>query len=310
MFCGSCGAQLAEGQNFCPNCGAALSAEATTPQPEVAPVQQSQPLDQQVTQQPIDQPAVQSSEQQVYAQPAEQQPYAQPAAQQSYDQSYAQPAAQQPYAQDPYGQPAAQQPYAQPAAQQPYAQDPYAQPGAQQPYGQQYQQPGQPAYPVTYMPAAAEVHPEYQQLGGWLLFFVILMILSVVGTLGSLGSIGVIASELPSSYGGYIVATTVVSLVQAGLNIGFLVLIFKRNDIFLKYYQIISIVDIALAVLLSIYASTSVMGGFSFAGTLPSIAGGVIGLVLMTMYFCKSVRVRTYMGSTAYMDKALFKIGV
>jgi hypothetical protein len=29
----------------------------------------------------------------------------------------------------------------------------------------------------------------------------------------------------------------------------------------------------------------------------------------MTMYFCKSVRVRTYMGSTQYLDTALFKIG-
>jgi hypothetical protein len=38
--------------------------------------------------------------------------------------------------------------------------------------------------------------------------------------------------------------------------------------------------------------------------------GLATGLILMTMYFCKSVRVRTYMGSTEYLDTALFKIGV
>lgn len=40
------------------------------------------------------------------------------------------------------------------------------------------------------------------------------------------------------------------------------------------------------------------------------VAGAGIGLVLMTMYFCKSERVRVYMGSTEYLDTALFKIGV
>lgn len=73
MFCKNCGQQLAEGAVFCPNCGAAVQAEAQPVQAEAQPVQaEAQPV--QAAQQPYTPP---------------QQPYGQP---------------QQPY--PPYGQPA------------------------------------------------------------------------------------------------------------------------------------------------------------------------------------------------------------
>ena len=88
MFCGKCGATLADGAVFCPNCGA---------QQNAAPQQ----------------PAYQAAPQQTY-----QQPTYQPAPQQTYQQPTYQPAPQQTYQQPQYGQPQYGQPqYGQPAPQ-------------------------------------------------------------------------------------------------------------------------------------------------------------------------------------------------
>lgn len=57
--------------------------------------------------------------------------------------------------------------------------------------------------------------------------------------------------------------------------------------------------DIILVVMISQIIDVSSMIG--------SIIGSAIGLLLLTLYYCKSVRVRTYMGNTDYMDKAIIK---
>lgn len=272
MFCGACGMQVPDGQNFCPNCGSPLSdSQAQSWQPE------------QSAQQGGFVPNQSMYGQQTNMQQSAQQPYGQA------------------YQQQPYQQQIGQQPY-----QQPYQQGQYGQQGMQQPYPQQ----GQTVYQGYGVPGA---DPRYQKLGGWLLFFVILSILGVVGSLGSAASTGMLISQVPRSYHMFFIISIIITLVEAGLNTGFIVLVFKRSDIFLKYYQIISIVEVVLAVVLSILVGTlpgaNQVAGASVGSAIGSIIGGVVSLVLFTLYFCKSERVRTYMGSDSYLKKALFRIG-
>ena len=217
-------------------------------------------------------------------------------------------------------QPAQQSQQTQPQyQQQPYQQQQqaYQQP-AQQPYQQQYQQPYQQPYqqqPGQYAAAGAP-KPEYQKLGGWLLVLVVLEGLSVLSYISmliqSFGSFGSL-----SSYGGAYLVVGIISILANALGLayaaGFVYFVVKRNPIFLWFYQVMGLASMALALINVIVSATMVSGsGYGGAAIGGGVAGVVIGilfLALFTMYFCKSVRVRTYMGSTEYIDRALFKIG-
>ena len=97
--------------------------------------------------------------------------------------------------------------------------------------------------------------------------------------------------------------------------------IYKRNRIFLCFYQLTSILMMIIVAIIciavfaianSVKSSVGLYGGSldTYSSTLITYGvSGIVGLILMTMYFCKSERVRTYMGSTEYMEKALFRIG-
>lgn len=180
-----------------------------------------------------------------------------------------------------------------------------------------YQQPvGQPVQPGYQQPVANGYgDPKYQQLGGWLLFFTIGWGLGALVTLGqffsSLSSIGMMLS-----YGGRFMPLALVSVVASLASIAIdsymVYCIVKRVPTFLRIYQIFSIVNLGIALLTVIVSIMGVGGSAGVAvmgGAVGGIIGAVIGLVLMTMYFCKSVRVRTYMGTTQYLDTALFKVG-
>ena len=205
------------------------------------------------------------------------------------------------------------------------AQAAQAQQPTQQPQSQ-YQQPSQQPYqqPGVYAPAGAP-NPSYQKLGGWLLVLVVLEALSTFSYVGYLAD-SVSGLGALSSYGGAFLFVGAVSVLANILGIvyaaGFIFLVVKRNPVFLRFYQIMGIASMALALanVIGSYllAATSTSTSATIAAATmvgagaASIAGVVLAiafLVLFTMYFCKSVRVRTYMGSTAYIDRALFRIG-
>ena len=164
--------------------------------------------------------------------------------------------------------------------------------------------------------------PKYKTLGGWLLFFVIIMILGVVGSIASVISTNAEWSQYSQyaaslgmgAYNTFFMVWSVLVVIECLLNVGLIALIIMRNDIFLKYYQIICIVDLVLSVIIMVYAGSLPNVGDSMtsisSSMISGILGAIVGFILMTMYYCKSVRVRTYMGSTSYIDKALIKIGV
>lgn len=225
------------------------------------------------------------------------------------------------------GQQAGQPPYAQPGTyqqpnayqqqyQQPYQQTPPAQPGA---YQQPYQQTPPTGQPYAQAPYAAPGNEKYASLGGWLLVLVILWALvgaydiytsisgwnSVSGYIGYLGSLGTAIS-------------LVFLLVAVGgaVCIAMAYLVFRRNPIFLRVYQIFSLAMIAAYLLLALFLFIQSRGASSYLDTselrdklFQSALNALVGLGIYTMYFSRSERVRTYMGTTEYLDRALFTNG-
>ena len=174
-----------------------------------------------------------------------------------------------------------------------------------QPVQQQVPQPAQQSY------GQANGGQDYTVLGGWLLFFVICWGLSaLVGIVNlmrylsifSMPGMGRIVPEFGS---------IVARLVSIGVSIGMVVLVVKRVPTFMRIYQILIIVNLGVQLIWGIVNAVKAQTyGYVVVGsTIGTVVGGVVGLALMTMYFCKSVRVRTYMGSTEYLDTALFKVG-
>lgn len=187
---------------------------------------------------------------------------------------------------------------------------------APQPTPQQAQQPAsQPApRPVPQSNVQVDDTQKYKTLGGWLLFFLICWGISALRALLDLVQYLRMIAYFGIGYVQPAFGSILVDLVSIGLSVIMIVLIVQRHPKFLRIYQILTIVNIALS-LFVIVPLAFTMGSTNaapvlaagFAGT---VLGGVVGLVLMTMYFCKSVRVRTYMGSAEYLDNALFKISV
>lgn len=193
-----------------------------------------------------------------------------------------------------------------PQAQAYYQQDSYPQDPYQEPYQQDpYQQPMGNAYGNS----------NYQTLGGWLLFFVIGWGLSAVSGLGTIAQSIASLGTLTSYYGAAYIFPTLLAVLTAVMSMAvdviMVICIIKRVPTFLRLYQILSIVELCASALSTIVYAIFLMetAGLLIGGVAAGAVGGAVGLILMTMYFCKSVRVRTYMGTTEYLDTALFKIG-
>lgn len=173
----------------------------------------------------------------------------------------------------------------------------------------------QAAQPTPQPQATSPAGKDYEKLGGWLLFFVIAYgisaVWSLVGLLGLSGVVGMVVTHsrdlaLP------IICSALAGLVSIVADVCFIVLIVKKHPNFLRLLQIIRISVTGASFLLMIIAGLSYGGGVAMYGieAFSLLIGGGVSIVLMTMYFCKSERVRVYMGTTEYLDTALFKIGV
>ena len=189
-------------------------------------------------------------------------------------------------------------------------------------------QPQPEPQPAQYQPASPQSTPQqppqspstpagknYEKLGGWLLFFVICYgisaVWSLVGLLGLSGVVGMMATHrgglaLP------MICSALINVASIVADVFFIVLIVKKHPNFLRLLQIIRIAAIGASFLLTVIAGLSYGSGVAMFGieAFSLLIGGAVGLILMTMYFCKSERVRMYMGSTEYLETALFKIGV
>ena len=176
-------------------------------------------------------------------------------------------------------------------------------------------------------------HP-YHSLGGFLLAIVVCSyigaaicflyaILAVVGlaeffiwasdwssysNYSSWGSSGAVASSLFSW------VYSIVLLIIAGcLTIVYANKIRRKDTNFLRFIQSASIVVLGLVVVgnliqmisLNLYYDVSGIG-VSIGQLIGIIIGGIVSIALHSAYFASSVRVRTYMGTDAYLRQSIF----
>ena len=153
-----------------------------------------------------------------------------------------------------------------------------------------------------------EEYVKFSRLGGWLLFFVISAILSEIliftTAVRELMQLARFAGWIaPHVFSVFVVGQLIVfvSVVLACIGIG---QIFSRKPHFLLFDQLgymIYLLGIIVGTIIPLH-----LLGAEYSLVMP-IVQLTLGMLLRTLYFCKSRRVRTYMGHDGYMDKALIK---
>jgi hypothetical protein len=183
--------------------------------------------------------------------------------------------------------------------------------------GSQVEQPSQssqPQYRPPVQPNPAVASKDYSKLGGWLLAWVIASILSVlVYTVRAFGEI--IGSMdvrhlIDTDIFYLIISGQIVALAAVVFFIMSIVQIFKRKPLFLRFEQI-GLILIAVSVVLDTFIPAGMIGLDWYdtevlTNSISIFIGCAVGFFLYTLYFCRSVRVRTYMGADEYAKKALF----
>jgi len=164
---------------------------------------------------------------------------------------------------------------------------------------------------------------KYYVLGGWLLFFVITNILGVIGdvvvsitaiidTFNTYDMIIGIRELLPDNFEfalGITLFGELFGLMTILYTVSFLIQVIQRKSAFLKFAQLSVIINIVYVIIANIIPKFIIGSEFVEGGIAMQFAiliGAIIGILLMTLYYCKSIRVRTYMGSDEYMTKAVF----
>ncbi len=163
----------------------------------------------------------------------------------------------------------------------------------------------QPAYAQSDA-ATMPQNQQYTTMGGWLLFF---MIIDILGIICLVLELVVYSSSFAylSYFGmGDIAALAVIDLVVPGiLTTVHVVFTFSKKPQFLLVFQLASLIALVLDIICIIFvAGLQIM---NISSMIPSVISSAVGLILMTLYYCKSVRVQTYMGNTDYIDKAIIK---
>jgi hypothetical protein len=188
---------------------------------------------------------------------------------------------------------------------------------------QSYPPPPQQSYPppqYQYQQPGADFYNKYHTMGGWLLFFVIANIIGVfidaiVSISGIFDTFEIIGDMTDSAMGYFLPENfeTAIYITLTGEIVGlltivfttmFVVQLFKRKPAFLRYYQL----NIFALLFYSIFVGLipNIMLGYDISFILGNIVGSVAHFFLLTLYYCRSIRVRTFMGSDEYMEKALF----
>jgi hypothetical protein len=164
---------------------------------------------------------------------------------------------------------------------------------------------------------------DYRKIGGLLLLFMTVSIVAIVVTIvvavsvnGFFALIHLIAGS--RSWGGenYVGSSSFLSLLIVGaiglgavaLQLSSIIQLIKRKPSFLTLYQLYKLLGIGLLLYLSIDAGLIRKTAANISGFVPILVFSIVELIWLTLYFCKSERVRTFMGGHEYMKKALFAI--
>lgn len=157
---------------------------------------------------------------------------------------------------------------------------------------------GQPPQPS---PLKAE-HP-YHQLGGWLavMTYGTLIIVVIQTILVALADFALLKA---AKYLGiwtilFAVILTIAQLIDLRLVWEFFRLIKEKDHRFFRYYETLSVLSIIVEVISVLQHSFS-------SSSMRSLLWTVLAIAIWIAYFCKSVRVRTYLGTDLYLKNSHF----
>ena len=146
------------------------------------------------------------------------------------------------------------------------------------------------------------VGKDYTRLGGWFKFFLVLDIVMVIASVYSFLRFlyatveGVGFTELP---------IILAYVIPAFLLLISIIFRFMRDDYFLFWFQISTITRLLALIYLCVAASHA--EAFKITAIVGIVIMAGVSFVFITLYYCKSRRVKAYMGSVEYKKKAILK---
>jgi len=155
-------------------------------------------------------------------------------------------------------------------------------------------------------------HP-YHKLGGWLGLIVFIQIFGLASifvlglvALGSASILGGLLRLIGKSLEGFDVVALIIFLgfaLRFCLDLAFFVMILTKNPRFLRFYELLNITGLALTVF------TTIASGFKgLSSQIYIFVNQAVYFIILSVYFIKSVRIRTYFGSGEYLKRSvLFK---
>ena len=173
-----------------------------------------------------------------------------------------------------------------------------------------------PSYPLPIYHMPLQQHP-YKRVGGMLTFLMVLMILAIAST-----PLVLLMDFI--NFRGIVLVIELISTVFIALPIVYMAQLLKRDHKFLLNFHIIAGASIVWTVIRQVIALFQadawtnemmpfvdptvefLIQGFSIFLIFFTIVIQVMWFILWRIYFTRSVRVRTFMGSDQYMTECLF----
>lgn len=166
-------------------------------------------------------------------------------------------------------------------------------------------------------PKRKKVYPdgvvaEYQTLGGWMLaVFVMWVVLACSLAFSYLKMVQYTSAYMQTGLGAFAIIYDVGMGVVIVTFAASIFMMWLRKQRFLFMFQISQIAEVVVSVVLMVVLNASVSGALGLTdimGTAGSIVFSILFMIACTAYACASFRVQSYMRSTDYIDKALFRI--
>lgn len=155
------------------------------------------------------------------------------------------------------------------------------------------------------------VDPEYQTLSGWM-FFVFLLWVSTAIMLGAryITVLRYTGVYMQVGLGVFAIVYDIGMLAAIVPLVASIFMMWRRKQKFLFFFQISQFIEIGVSLLLIIVLGVSVSGSIGYSDIMSMAASLVLSVLTLfacTAYLCKSVRVRSYMRSTDFIDEAVFR---
>ena len=160
---------------------------------------------------------------------------------------------------------------------------------------------------------------KYQEIGGWLLLFVLWAVISIIRNLvTAIREIGAISTlrefaanvdtiSIPNAALSLLTINVIMGFVIIALTVIFVAQVSGRKSRFLFFYQLAVILGLCTGIL-GFIALNMIEGAPGSGGVVWNLFLGAGGLLLFTLYCSSSVRVRVYMDNDEYFTKAIFTL--